>query len=208
MQASAEATARRRAAVVRVWYMLAVGGLAVFSLHAIHGFGGPTVDDFFNRTLYNALILLAVAGCALRVVWVRAERGAWLALTIAVAMWATGEILFDFAYGGSPPFPSLADLFYLGFAPACYVGLILLVRGHVSRLNGSVWLDGVTAALAAAAVGAALLFEAVLTTTGGSHAAIVTNLAYPLGDILLLALVVGVFALSGWRPGRLWTLMG
>src|SRR5436309_118986 len=94
MQASAEATARRRAAVVRVWYMLAVGGLAVFSLHAIHGFGGRTVDDFFNRTLYNALILLAVVGCALRVVWVRAERGAWLALTIAVAMWATGEILF------------------------------------------------------------------------------------------------------------------
>src|SRR6266498_4032899 len=137
MQVSAEVTTRRRAAIVRAWYVLAGGGLAVFSLHAIQGFGGPTVDDFFNRTLYNALVLFAVLGCALRVAWVRAERGAWLALTAAVAMWATGEILFDFAYGGSPPFPSLADVFYLGFAPACYVGLILLVRGHASRLNGS-----------------------------------------------------------------------
>ncbi len=208
MQMSAEATARRRAAIVRAWYVLAAGGLAVFSLHAIQGFGGPAVDDFFNRTFYNALVLLAVLGCALRVAWVRAERGAWLALTAAVAMWATGEILFDFAYGGSPPFPSLADLFYLGFAPACYIGLILLVRGHASRLNGSVWLDGVMAALAAAAVGAALLFEAVLETTDGSRAAIVTNLAYPLSDILLLALVMGVFALSGWRPGRVWALIG
>ena len=37
---------------------------------------------------------------------------------------------------------------------------------------------------------------------------IVTNLAYPLGDILLLSAVVGVFALTGWRPGRTWALIG
>ena len=37
---------------------------------------------------------------------------------------------------------------------------------------------------------------------------IVTNLAYPLGDILLLSAVVGVFALTGWRPGRTWVLIG
>jgi diguanylate cyclase (GGDEF)-like protein len=37
---------------------------------------------------------------------------------------------------------------------------------------------------------------------------IVTNLAYPLGDILLLSAVVGVFALTGWRPDRMWALIG
>jgi diguanylate cyclase (GGDEF)-like protein len=208
MEAPLAASAGRRGVVVRAWYALAVGGLAVFGLHTIVGFGGPAVDHFFNQTLYNVIVLLAVAGCVLRVVWFRADRGAWLALTVAVAMWATGELLFDFAYGGAPPFPSLADVFYLGFAPACYVGLILLVRGHVSRLSGSVWLDGVMAALAAAAVGSTLLFEAVVDETGGRPAVVVTNLAYPLADILLLALVVGVFALSGWRPGRVWALIG
>jgi two-component system cell cycle response regulator len=205
---SAEATGRRHAAFVRVWYVLAAGGLALLSAHNLTGFGGPSVDDFFNRTIYNALILLALAGCALRVVWVRTARGAWLALTGSVAVWAVAEIVYDFAYNGSPPFPSVADVFYLAFYPLCYVGLILLVRSHAAKLNGSVWLDGAMASLAAAAVGAAVLFEAVLASTNGSPAAVVTNLAYPLGDIILLSLVIGVFALTGWRPGRVWLLIG
>jgi diguanylate cyclase (GGDEF)-like protein len=37
---------------------------------------------------------------------------------------------------------------------------------------------------------------------------VATDVAYPLADLLLLALVVGVFALAGWRPGRAWALMG
>ena len=34
-----------------------------------------------------------------------------------------------------------------------------------------------------------------------------TTLAYPLGDVLMLSLVVGVVALTRWRPGRTWTLL-
>lgn len=208
MRHSVEATARRRATFVHGWYLLAAAGLALLTAHDLTGFGGPGVDDFFNRTFYNALILLALSGCALRILWVRTARSAWLALTVCVAAWAVGEVLYDFAFDGSPPFPSAADGFYLAFYPACYVGLLLLVRSHASKLNGSVWLDGIMASLAAAAIGASILFEAVLATTGGSPAAVVTNLAYPLGDILLLALVVGVFAVTGWRPGRVWALIG
>ena len=36
----------------------------------------------------------------------------------------------------------------------------------------------------------------------------VTNLAYPLGDVLLLSVVFGVFSLTGGRPGRRWLLLG
>ncbi len=64
------------------------------------------------------------------------------------------------------------------------------------------------AAIASAALGAAVLFEVVLRSTDGSTGVIVVNLAYPLGDILLLAAVIGVFALTGWRPGRTWMLIG
>ena len=35
-----------------------------------------------------------------------------------------------------------------------------------------------------------------------------TNLAYPLGDLLLLSAVFGVFSLTRWRPGRRWLLLG
>ena len=34
------------------------------------------------------------------------------------------------------------------------------------------------------------------------------NLAYALGDVVLLSLVVGVFSLTAWRPGRPWALLG
>jgi diguanylate cyclase (GGDEF)-like protein len=36
---------------------------------------------------------------------------------------------------------------------------------------------------------------------------VATTLAYPLGDIAMLAMVVGVVALTGWRPGRTWSLL-
>ena len=208
MLGPAEPMVRRRTTAVRSWHALAAGGLLVFTSWTVTHAGGARTDRIFNGWFYNALIGLAVLACVLRVLWVRSERGAWIALTVAAASWAAGELLYDFAYGGAPPFPSVADAFYLAFYPACYVGLFLLVRNHASRLNGSIWLDGLTASLAVAAVGSAVLFEAVLRTTHGSPSVVVTNLSYPLGDTLMLALVVGVFALSGWRPGRVWVLIG
>src|SRR5690606_28852771 len=41
-----------------------------------------------------------------------------------------------------------------------------------------------------------------------STAAVATNLAYPIADLVLLALVVTVAALSGWRPGAAWLAVG
>ncbi len=70
------------------------------------------------------------------------------------------------------------------------------------------WLDGLLAGLSVAAVAAALLIGDLLVVADGSLALVVVNLAYPVGDLLLLTLVVVVFGLSGWRPGRLVWLLG
>ena len=40
--------------------------------------------------------------------------------------------------------------------------------------------------------------------TSGSKAAVATNLSYPLADLTMIALVVCVLAVSGWRIGRAW----
>ena len=62
------------------------------------------------------------------------------------------------------------------------------------------------AAAAAGAVGSSVLLEMVV-----KHArealVVLTNIAYPIGDMLLLALVVFVFAVTRWRPGHAWALM-
>src|SRR5439155_13421449 len=72
----------------------------------------------------------------------------------------------------------------------------------------TLWIDGVTAALAAAAASAAIVFQPVSDAVGGEPLANATNLAYPLGDLVLLGMVVAVAALNGWRPDRAWLALG
>ena len=102
----------------------------------------------------------------------------------------SAEILFDFAYGGDsalsrrPPTPSTSP----STRPATSACCCSSGPGSPSSA-ATLWFDGAMAAIAAAALGAAVLFEVVLRHTDGSTAVIVTNLAYPLGDILLLSAV-------------------
>ena len=106
------------------------------------------------------------------------------------------------------PAPSPADIGYLSFFPFAYAGIVMLVRNRVRKLTPAVWLDGITASLAIGAIGAAVVLQAVLSSARGSAAAVATNLAYPLGDTVLLALTVGAFSLMNWRPGRAWLVLG
>ncbi len=73
--------------------------------------------------------------------------------------------------------------------------------------QGNLWLDGLIAALSVAALGAAIVFDEVLSTTGGNPLMVATNLAYPLADLLLLSLVVAMFALTGWRFDGTWAFV-
>jgi diguanylate cyclase (GGDEF)-like protein len=193
--------------MLRAYAVLSACLLAAFAAHTALGVGGRP-SELFDGAVYNALILLAAGGVAARGLIRSSERAVWLVLAAGMFSSAAGELTYTYGYGGEPPFPSVADVLYLGFYPCAYVALILLVRSRLSNPNRSVWLDGITVVLAAAALGAAVLVDAVLTTTHGSMAAAATNLAYPLGDIVLLSLVVGVFALTGWRPGPAWTAIG
>ncbi|MFN2471636.1 MAG: diguanylate cyclase domain-containing protein [Gaiellaceae bacterium] len=54
------------------------------------------------------------------------------------------------------------------------------------------------------AFASAIVFGAVLEATEGSRIAVAVNLAYPIGDIVLLALVVAAIGLSGWRLTGTW----
>ena len=96
---------------------------------------------------------------------------------------------------------------YLTFYPAAYAGLTLLIRSHFRHTGAAVWLDGIVVGLTLAALGADLIFPAVLGGVGGDTASVGVNLAYPLGDSYLVFIAVG-FALSNWRPGRQWLLLG
>jgi diguanylate cyclase (GGDEF)-like protein len=74
-------------------------------------------------------------------------------------------------------------------------------------MNWRLWMDGAIAALGTAALGAAFVFDFIAEKTTGTTIQVITTLAYPLGDIAMVSMVIGVVALTGWRPGRTWSLL-
>jgi two-component system cell cycle response regulator len=185
----------RRVVVVPL-ALASLAGLAAFGVHAGIDDGGA-VAAFFDTRVYYGLLFGALALCTLRALAIAEHRAAWALLAAGLAVWTAADIYWfvELADRAEPPFPSLSDAGYLAYFPFVYAGLFLLVRGRL-RATRAVWLDGVTAALAAGAVAAAVLVQVVLDSTGGSRAAVATNLAYPAGDIVLLALLVGALAVG------------
>jgi two-component system, cell cycle response regulator len=184
-------------------------GTAFDAAHALVGFGGTWMADFTGEWVYTAIELGAVALCLARAVRVREDRAAWLLIGGALLAWTGGDFIWTVWLDGvaNPPYPSIADAFYLSLYPASYAGLTLLMRSHFRHTGAAVWLDGIVVGLTLAALGADLIFPAVLSTTAGNAASVSVNLAYPFCDLMLLVFVAVGFALSGWRPGRQWLLI-
>ena len=156
-----------------------------------------------------SLELAAGALCLARGVTQRRGRGIALTLGFAIISWALGDFVLtaESLGGANPSTPSLADAFYLGFYPLAYVAAVLFIRGDTQKLTTPSWLDGAVASVGTAAVCAAFFFERVLRLTGGNAAATATNLAYPIGDVLLLSLVMGGSTVMSGRRKAPWLLM-
>lgn len=132
-----------------------------------------------------------------------------VALGTGMLMWALGDLVLtlESQLGMSTMSASAADAFYVMFFPLAYLAIVLMVRREAIRMVPALWLDGGVAGLGAAALCAAFAFRGIERLAGGGAADVATNLAYPLGDVLLFALVVaGTVMLSG-RAGRGWYLV-
>jgi two-component system cell cycle response regulator len=203
------AAAPEQAGVLRrALAILLLGGTAVVAIHDWLGIGGQ-LHFVIGGALYDAVILGAGIACLIRASDYKREQGAWILIGLAILSWAAAEIYWTVSIEGNPsaPYPSPADVGYLAFYPLAYAGLAMLVRDRAHEINWRLWMDGVIAALGTAALGAAFIFDFVADKATGTPLQVLTTLAYPLGDIAMVAMVIGVVALTGWRPGRTWSLL-
>ncbi len=126
-----------------------------------------------------------------------------LVLGAACCSWSLGDVAITIQSlgGATPPVPSVADGFYLCSYPLFFTGFLMVVRRGNSGSLIATAVDGLIVGLAAAAISAAFLLSVVLKTTGGSALSAATSMAYPVGDVLLLALAVGGLAIlpKGFR---------
>ena len=183
--------------------------LAFHAAHALFGLGHPSLDGFAKDGVYTAIEFVAIGVCTARALSRRQDRAAWLLISASLVAWAGGDFVWTvwLSNVASPPSPSIADALYLAMYPLIYVGLLLLMRAHSRDLGTAMWLDGIVVGLTTAAIAADLVFPAVLAASRGGAAEVAVNLAYPLGDFLLMVFIAVGFALSGWRPGRQWWLL-
>ena len=123
---------------------------------------------------------------------------------------ATGDIIYSLAPDlDAVPVPSVSDPLWLAIYPCEYVALLALIRSRVGRTLWATRLDGLAGGLAVASVLACFTVSAAVAGSAGApfwEAA--TNLAYPVGDLILLGAIVSAVGLAGWRIDRLWATLG
>jgi diguanylate cyclase (GGDEF)-like protein len=176
---------------------------------------GPRPDGEFWATaydlvLYNVVCVGSTWVCFTAAWTSSADRLAWIAMGLSQACNVAGNLVYTLVIArmADEPYPSLADVFYLVYFLPLYVALVALIRTRVARFHASMWLDGIIGALGASAVAVAVLLAPALEMTDGGAAEVITNLAYPTGDLLLLALLVAVGAILGVRRDRTLLLLG
>ncbi|HWH92693.1 MAG TPA: EAL domain-containing protein [Baekduia sp.] len=201
----ARLTPRSRGALAAV----AAFTLVVLMVNMAHtglGLGGDRLDLALNAWLQNVVVAGALALVIARAALRGPERASWIALAAAIGCWGAGNLYWNLVLYSveEPPFPSPADVGWLLFYPCAYVCLGLRVRSAARQLPRSLWLDGLVGLLSVGAVGTVLVVAPVLEAAEGNRAAVLTNAAYPMADLLLFGLCVAIVALHGWRPGRGW----
>ncbi|TKJ20679.1 hypothetical protein A6V29_08560 [Blastococcus sp. CCUG 61487] len=159
----------------------------------------------YDIVLFNAAPLLAIALCARAGRRSAEERPVWWGTALAMAFTLVGNVVFGLvaAGPGAVPHPSAADVWWLASYLPLFVVPVSLLRLRLRRVQPITWLDGIIAALGVTAVAVVYGIGPWLATDGLDGLATAVTLAYPIADVLVLALVGAVIAMVGLRIDRL-----
>jgi len=162
----------------------------------------PLFDDW----LTNAVQLVASALCLGRALLPGRNRVPALVLGSGLLLWSIGNVIWTTeSVGGASPVPSAADWFFLSMYPLTYLAVMLLLHER-GRIPAIAWLNGLVGGLGVASAAAAFAFDPILHGTGGAPLTVAVDLAYPLGDLVLLALVATALTASRSTDAR-WLLL-
>jgi PAS domain S-box-containing protein len=141
-------------------------------------------------------LMVATAAAVALVVGTRMRGRAglgWALIGVSALSWSLGEAawaVYDLVLHESP-FPSFADVGYLMAIPPVLAGIVLL-RGRTASPIGSmrVLLDGLLIGLGVLAISWALVLRPVYESSTDGLLANVLGLAYPVGDVLVVTVVL------------------
>jgi diguanylate cyclase len=188
-----------------IWAMCLAVAAYTIGLLVQGGVSHPIVD--FWLSLMTSWLPTAV--CWLAVLRVGFRRWEILLAALAMTALAAGDTYYAPLTGSwSPTFPGPGDVGYMLFYLLLLVKLGVVVQREARGRAWSVWLDCAVGSLGAASV-LAILLDPVLASamTGPPSLATAVAVAYPMLDLLLVAMVAGMVALRGLRGGNRMALL-
>ncbi len=150
------------------------------------------------EAIYESMGLLAAAAIVVGVVRNKpSARKGWLTLALSQALFGTGDVIYFSFLSDPAPYPSIADGFYLPGAVTLGVALIWLVSGSQYGRDVISYADALVVAVAAGLLAWSALFSGSLGSGTDMERAV--SVAYPLLDLLFLAVLVRLLFVRGTR---------
>jgi diguanylate cyclase (GGDEF)-like protein len=170
---------------------LVVGGLASLAYYLI--------DNVVGDVIY-----VAIAGASSVGLFVGARRVErrlpWYFLSASVFLLFVAEVLWVVLdQMGLEPWPSVADVFYLLAYPVQAVTFFLLVRDRAPGRDMAGLMDAAVITVVMALLSWVFLMEPYVADSSLTFVELVTSVAYPFVDILMLAVLARLMTLRGPR---------
>jgi diguanylate cyclase (GGDEF)-like protein/PAS domain S-box-containing protein len=161
--------------------------------------------------LINLIGLCAVLAIALGILLHRPRASAaWLLILAGQALYFAGDF-YTYSYpellGGKVGFPSAGDAMYLLVYPFLVVGLLLLVRRRQPNGDKAAGIDALILTVGFGALSWVFLIAPNVHLTGLDWLAKSVSVAYPVGDVLLLAAVIRLAVNAGKRVASFYLLV-
>jgi diguanylate cyclase (GGDEF)-like protein/PAS domain S-box-containing protein len=138
-------------------------------------------------------------------------RAPWYLLALGLAMFIAGDDLYSFrnyVQHAEALFPSYVDILYLSIYPLFFAGLARMVHHRSAGRDRSGLVDAIVITAGIGLVAWVFLIAPYVRNTDLSMVERLVSIAYPLGDIALLAIAVRLAFGGGRRPAAFWWLAG
>lgn len=190
---------------------------ALLRLHLSVGVVLSLICTFMPAGLaHDALYTVVSVGClAMFIVGIRRHRPTvargWWMVAAGMSVWASADLLWAIYRWvlHISPFPSPADVLYLASYVLLATGFWFFVRSRSGEGDLEGFTDAAIFTVGCVLISWVVLMRPGLEAAGSSTTAQVLAAAYPLGDVLMLALLVRLLTTSGSRsPAFRWLVTG
>ena len=187
-----------RQAISRVpaWLFYVAGAALFVGVHASLE-QGTTVQNVAYDVVGGSAVL-----AALFAVWLHKpdRRLPWVLMAVGQGSFVAGDLLWNYyEFIGEEPFPSFADVLYLAGYPFIALGLFLLIRRRIGDGDRGGLLDAAILTTAAAVLSWTFLMRPLVADTELDALSLSISLAYPVTDVILVGVALGLLTTTGSR---------